>query len=84
VGEIKLFGGELHFFSGRLFEITSLSEQILEILSAKRDLFFFVWLSSHDLLQEVLEDAWEVVWYFDLFSGKDAHVFNVGHFEFKN
>ena len=77
VREIELLSGELHFLSHWGIKVASFSQKHLEILAREGDELLLLWLSSDYLLHKVLKDAWEIIWHFNLLSGKDPHVFDV-------
>ena len=75
--KVELLGGELHLLSHWGIEVASFSQEHLEILAGEGDELFLSRLSADNLLHKVFKDAWEFIWYFNLLSGKDSHVFDV-------
>ena len=75
VGQVELLGVELDSKALIRLVILAILHQGLEVLPAELDKLF--WLLSHDLLDEVLEDSRECIWYIDLLGGENPHLTHV-------
>ena len=80
MGEVKLLCGELNLISGRRIKITFFTEEILKILATEANLLLLFGLASDYFLDEVFQNPWEFIRYFNLFGCEDSHLFDVRHF----
>ena len=79
VAKVELFWVELDSVGlvGRV--VCAVLQHVFKVLSAESDHFFG--LLAHDLLDEVLKDAWECIGDLDLLGREDSHLSHVCHLD---